>query len=176
MTIDEKIETIERETPETEEDSFSDRFWDSVNEFPYRRTAMKAADLYFHTKGFERSGKLYRRLGVRGFQKAWRFIVEGVVGKVDPEAVKEGYLPKYNQSCLEDYFAFSKTVEAFHVAAGAFLIPATIDQFSRGKYAQGCALAALNVLGIFYPIVLQRFNRARLENYLENSGGENDNK
>jgi len=162
MTLNEHLEQTEKPKDDR---SRSDKFWDYVNEFDYSIIS----DLYFRTKRFERagSGKLYKALGVRKFQKAWTSVVEGFVGKMDHEAVKEGYVKSYDYSELKRYINFSKAAELIHAGSAVLLLPGTLAQFSNGKYVQGTALAALNVFGNLYPIMLQRFNRARIENYLE---------
>ena len=124
----------------------------------------KLADDYFKPKSFEKSGRLYEALGVRGFQKLYFMtlgkLVEGLCGQ------KPG-LSDISDESLENYENFTRGLEMIHLPLAAVCSPLVIRLFANGDYKLGAINLAIQALVNYYPIMLQRYNRARVYRILE---------
>jgi len=121
-------------------------------------------EYYFRPKFFERSGKLYEKLGVKVYKK---FVptngdyVNKLIKKSSPK-----YRFIYNKNNLEIFGKWTKIMEGSHTAIGSGLLYFTIDALSKGDYKFAGIFAGINAVTNVYPIMLQRYNRARVYNIL----------
>ncbi|NIO11423.1 MAG: hypothetical protein GTO40_26750 [Deltaproteobacteria bacterium] len=107
------------------------------------------SDGYHRLRPFERGGRLYRKLGVRGFlhfvRAFWR----------------NKYLV-YASSFPEQFETQTRQVEAHHGAVFLWLSALSGYAFLRGYYDAVAWLMLFNVPLNAYPILLQRYNRGRV--------------
>jgi hypothetical protein len=109
---------------------------------------------YYRT--FRWEAKLYETLGVRGFKKlvnsGWYRAVWG---------------PSMNRSgkggSLEGLVAEMRAAETAHLLAFVVVTGLTIDPFLRGVWAAVVWLTAGNVVINGYSVILQRYNRSRID-------------
>ena len=120
----------------------------------------KTLDWYFEIKDFEKSGKLYKNLGIKQFQKLVRLINS-------PKGLMKG------KEDLKKYQAFTKGIELTHILGSAMLggigiYSASIPKEKFEDYLLCVGAPMLfNVLGNSYPIMLQRYNRNKTEKILK---------
>jgi len=124
-------------------------------------------DWYFKPKNFEKSGKLYEMLGVRQFKKLIS-TVEKYVRK--PLKAKKSsshtyYLKERTIKGIKKFESGSRITETVHtIAFGALALLA----YSRDPENLLSPYEwSGNVFINFYPIILQRYNRARIYNTVE---------
>lgn len=131
----------------------------------------KITDFYFRPKSFERSGKLYEMLGVRYFKKLCAETFRKLVKKVDDSdkiGVPNNYLLwDFSEKGLRAFDNQTRKNEAIHaIPTVAFTIP-TVSSISQGSYGMAVLYVGLTfALGI-YPILTQRYNRARICNTID---------
>jgi glycosyl-4,4'-diaponeurosporenoate acyltransferase len=133
----------------------------------------KIADAYFEPKSFEKwqNGRIYEILGVRQFKKFVPF------GYYMNSIIRKYVDPHHNLVSGEDCARlwgvyFTKTAEASHVALGILTaIPPITHAFKEGNYNSALLTGAVNLLVNVYPIMLQRYNRTRINNVLEKRYG-----
>ena len=131
-----------------------------------RSLGQKAKDLYFKPKGIERwkNGRIYEWIGVKKFKKLCEYI---------------GHKVGINNTYQNNYFiwdrspeglrAFEKKTrfnEAVHLIPTTFCILAAVGMYATGKTDSGIFQTTLAVLNS-YPVILQRYNRTRIENILD---------
>lgn len=126
----------------------------------------RLADRYYSPKSFERwnNGKLYAFLGVRSFKKF-------IPTSGDYTSRLLGWHPirdeKNKEKALQDYDLFSRILEGVHVGSFAFFTSLIIYTFGNGDLESASWQTALNLTVNVYPIMVQRYNRARIYNLLE---------
>jgi glycosyl-4,4'-diaponeurosporenoate acyltransferase len=146
----------------------------SSKEKPFKKsTIKKITEIYFRPKSFEcwKDGKLYECLGVKTFKKYLPTLGDIVSKKI-------GYRPIASANSKEEglirYEKQTKLFESIHIAGFCTMIPILPNIFLNGDYKGGLLLSlgdfAINV----YPIMVQRYNRARIYNFLENPTSTND--
>ena len=114
---------------------------------------------YFEPTACERNGALHRRLGTRRFRP---FVAGGRfwqrLGLANPR--------HWNEAQLRSYVAQSKQLELAHLASLLVLLVAIGYLVSRGDWWGVLVLALINLLANFYPILVVRYNRHRIERRL----------
>src|SRR5262249_34632316 len=114
---------------------------------------------YYFLRPFEASGIAYERLGVRLFRRLT------VTGDYFNWAARK-YDPQYRGVCSHGAVVqaerHGRSNERAHVAALVFLVPPTLCALLVGQYRLATALLTVNLLGNVYPVLLQRYTRARL--------------
>lgn len=133
-----------------------------------RSMLRKITDVYFKPKSFEKSGKLYRALGVKYVQKA----VMGTVGKVFRtmgvgEIAGQYFIGKTrNLRSLKTYdkgTRFNETIHAPQILWNATELAQAISEDNYGSAVFWGGLLLINA-----PCtMLQRYNRARVEKAIE---------
>ena len=115
-------------------------------------------DAYHRPRAFEESGRVYERLGVLLFRKLVR---RGPIHAMAPSLRYSGR--RDSLSALEHE---TRTTEAAHVLA--FLVALSLPAYAayRGWPDAAAWLLLFNVLMNVYPVILQRYNRVRLEQLL----------
>ncbi len=153
-----------------------------------KNLAIAAAEWYFKPKSFEKSGKIYERLGVRKLKKgvtnigkfAYTAVGNIVCRKLDKkerkktieEAFKATKRPNnywlWDKSSkgLKSYEKYTRFNEVFHVFGGAFTVANGLYFHSHGNEAM-VIFASSAVIAQAYLVMTQRYNRNRLLNVQE---------
>ena len=115
-----------------------------------------ATDWYFEPKEFEKSGKLYERLGVKKFK-------DFLIKRNDQSKY---YLSEDKGRALRGYKKKTRQFETVHLVGTALfagLSPITLAfETDVEKISYLGLITGANILCNIYPIMLQRYNRNRL--------------
>ncbi|VVB77846.1 Uncharacterised protein [uncultured archaeon] len=140
-----------------------------------RSIVRKCLEAYFEPKSFEKwqNGRVYEWLGIKYFQKAYL----ATFGKIANPSGK--WIDDKSTESLKSYIAGTRALELAHIGLAGFFLAGDLiiasnseNNNSLGGFLRGCAVnLAINL----YPIILQRYNRTRVQTVLDNKyGGEND--
>jgi len=116
---------------------------------------------YFELWKFERDGRLYRKLGVR--QLRWFADhgegIQAVVRRIDP-----GWQNPVSKSkrSIESWIKYTQTAEAVHWGWLLATIPAIVLAYYVGKPVFATVYVFANIVVNIWPIMLQRYSRAKL--------------
>lgn len=127
----------------------------------FRDTAAKIAAAWFDPKSFEEHPGLYEKLGVRTFK---RFMPTGDFFYMSAWKKLTGFEMVTLQSpqTLRNMEIFTRVYEAIHLT-GFAVMSTEIGIFLAHQDIKPAVVAgALNTLMNVYPIMVQRYNRARL--------------
>ena len=153
FNMDNQISDLEREL-----------YQDEVSKLDNRRFLDRMTDRYFRPKSFERSGKLYESLGVRGLKK-----VCDLIGKI------HGKNPTYKQNYklwdktkegLKKFDYQTRMNEAIHTFFGAYSATFGAGDVMDGDVGGSIFWGVLFGINV-YASMLQRYNRARLYNVID---------
>ncbi|MCB0352656.1 MAG: hypothetical protein KDD64_04000 [Bdellovibrionales bacterium] len=138
--------------------------------------AEKLATRYFKLFPWEKigDGKIYEHLGIRTFKKylpttgdlMTRYFWKPILGEGMIEAGGTRQTSRARDA-LELHYRRTYTYESIHLAFLLFSAPQISTFFFRGDIKGGLILTGLQALVNLYPIMLQRYNRARLDRVLE---------
>ncbi|HLC52822.1 MAG TPA: hypothetical protein VJI98_06260 [Candidatus Nanoarchaeia archaeon] len=127
------------------------------------------SDVYFEPKSFERSGRLYESLGVRYFKK----LVMGTMGRLGKKIGKHRFANNYflgqedrSVDALKRFDTGTRFNEGVHLF---FSLYSSIDaayNFIVDKPGVAMFMAGLTIFNAS-SIMLQRYNRARIYNTIE---------
>lgn len=111
---------------------------------------------YFSTKAWEKQGKIYHLFGIHIFRKL--LVITGwekLNKPVNPvnKALKS----------LEHLELGTRKSEFFHLMIFIIVLGFTIFVAIRHGFVQSLWLLVLNLILNFYPVILQRYNRPRLQ-------------
>lgn len=126
-----------------------------------RRLLERIADAYFEPKKFERNPKFYERLGVKFFKKYMPTSGDFVRRRRGAEPLIT------DSSSLKKWEETTKQIEGLHLRFAGVMTGMTAGLVLLGKPEIAGFAGGLNVLLNGYPIMLQRYNRARIYNVLE---------
>jgi len=128
-------------------------------------------DWYFMPKQFEKSGRIYELAGVRFYQRLY-LATYGKTAEVIISIISRKKTKIYSfkalggREKLESFETITRQVETIHVLFG---IAFSVMTAFKAPFAQPphlarflCGAIATNILVNIFPILLQRFNRARL--------------
>jgi len=125
----------------------------------------KCLDSYFEPKSFERwgNGRIYEWLGVRQFNKLYyRTFGKGCV---------DFRINLFSHTMLKGQEKHTRRLEKIHLIAGGAYIPLVALLYSLDTSPGGFVLGSLGVITNIainiYPIMLQRYNRVRIQNILD---------
>ncbi|MBI2547225.1 MAG: hypothetical protein HYW23_02150 [Candidatus Aenigmarchaeota archaeon] len=157
----------ERELSDLERQLFSETDVSSEKESIWQKAgdmARYVSDFYFKPKSFERSGKVYEALGVRKFKK---IMFNGDY----MNALLRKYNPNHklirNEGSAKSWEMFTRIYEGIHVGFGSLMLSGMVDRLANGDYDGAAIIAAINTVVNIYPIMLQRYNRARIYKVLD---------
>ncbi len=123
-------------------------------------------ELYFRPRNFERAGdgRMYRWLGVQYFKKIvpsggtyWRKLFK------EKGPVKDATDKK---QALRDHEPFTRIAEGYHAGFSVAALGVITHSYSEGNSSTLWIILG-NLLANFYPLLLQRYNRARIYNTIE---------
>lgn len=126
----------------------------------------KVVNYYFKPKSFERKGDglLYKALGVQGF-----LYILPTFGKLVCKLT--GFHPirnaKTKEKGLRDYESATRIYETTHFMMFWLYLALTTIPFMSGNLRGVLGWSIANILINIYPIMVQRYNRARIYNALE---------
>ena len=110
---------------------------------------------YYHIRDCEKSGHIYERLGIRLLKKLLR---RGPLSILNPELrLSEG------RSALSKLDQKMRGAETGHVVVFVTMLTITAYPLLQGWWKATAWWLLFNVLINIYPVMLQRYNRARLE-------------
>lgn len=141
-----------------------------LREIEDRGTFERATDRYFKPKSFERSGRLYEALGVRYAKK----IVMGTFGKArkiagDGERTSNYFIGQgFNRNLrslkkFELYTRVNETIHAPQIIWNSYNLGKNIVEGNYGAAAIYAGILLVNT----YMTMLQRYNRARIYNTID---------
>ncbi|KEQ30953.1 hypothetical protein N180_08715 [Pedobacter antarcticus 4BY] len=111
---------------------------------------------YYNQKGWERNGKIYEQIGINGFRKLLVWIGwERLNKKSNPV--------ERNIKSLTDLHHQTKKSELGHLIILLIVLGFNIFVALKFGILQSLWLLLLNILLNLYPILLQRYNRPRIE-------------
>ncbi len=124
---------------------------------------------YFKLREFEKSGQFYERLGVKHFMKAYDFLItKHIMGAVSYlTKTDEHFLNGHSHNELKSVDNFGKVYETMHFFFNALTLPEIISNFQQGDIRQATYSTIGTLIVNIYPIMMQRYKRARINKVLE---------
>lgn len=119
---------------------------------------------YYRIKPCEWSGRVYERLGIRFFK---RFVPNGdyinrIIRHSDP-----GYRVVCDEESIARFEVGTRLAEKCHLAGLWLALPCTVYALLLGWNKYALWLLIPNVLLHLYPVLLQRYTRARIQRVLK---------
>jgi hypothetical protein len=115
-------------------------------------------EAYFELRGWERSGRLYRALGVPLFRALVRRRPLSLFNRALPAAWHAGDAERIERE--------TRAAEAGHGVAFGIVLALAVVSLARGDPERAAWLAALDIPMNLYPVLLQRDHRVRLAEHL----------
>ncbi|HET7904468.1 MAG TPA: hypothetical protein VFM17_07900 [Candidatus Eisenbacteria bacterium] len=113
---------------------------------------------YYELRRWERSGRLYRALGVPIFR---------AIVRRGPLSIFNRALPKaWHSHDVERIEREVRAAEAAHGVAFGIILALAVVALVRGEVARAAWLAVLDLPLNLYPALLQRYHRLRLDEHL----------
>jgi len=148
-------------------------YQDEVSDSDNRRFLDRMTDWYFRPKSFEKweNGKVYETLGIKHLKKlcaeTYRKLVKRSTGS-DRASFKNNYLIwNFSKEGLKKFDYQTRMNEAIHILPTAIFSGLTANYLSEGKYGMAALETGLNLALGIGPLLLQRYNRARLHNVID---------
>jgi len=130
----------------------------------------QVTDIYFKPKSFEKSGKVYEWLGIKYFKK----ILMGTVGACLKKTGWGDYITpnpyflgkKRDLFSLKFYGWGTKLAETVHMPFVIHGGKEVVEELADGNYGFA-ALSSVEFLLNAYPVMLQRYNRSRVNKIID---------
>lgn len=119
-------------------------------------------------------GRLYELLGVRLFQKWMPTIDKFYKSPLSTE--QRDSSENDRESRLRRFSNATTVFEACHIVTGFWLMKNALTEMQGGDITSALATTFINVLVNFYPVMSQRYNRARICNILDKQMQNNSGK
>jgi hypothetical protein len=119
---------------------------------------------YYRCRPFERRGRVYEMLGVRYFRM---LVPHGDVFNWLVRRSKPGYRVVRDRQTLADYEARTRVAEAFHLGSLLVMAPAAVYAMFAGWSGMALWLTLPSIPLHLYPVLLQRYTRARMAKPLD---------
>jgi hypothetical protein len=120
---------------------------------------LRPPDAYFRPRRFERAGRLYQRLGVVPFKHylTWEDPFLRALRERQPR-------PRLGPGVesLRKFLAQMRLSELVYLALLLAAVPPSVYAFAHGWWGLGGFLCLANVVFNGYPVLVQRYNRARV--------------
>lgn len=127
----------------------------------FKAAVKKVADAWFDPKSFEQNPGLYDKLGVRTFKKY--MIPSGdLIYRLVWKRFGAEDLVKPTLDSLKNTERMTRSLEELHLFSFAVFSGALAANLQAGNIDHAVYLGGINVLANIYPILMQRYNRARL--------------
>ena len=114
---------------------------------------------YFALWGFEHDGRFYERLGVRQFK---RFATQGDYWNKRRRLCDPGFRNVRGFNSAIEWEARTRHNEVVHLCSQVLGLVIMVWLYSRREYAWLVAVFFAVLVWDIYPIMLQRYNRARI--------------
>lgn len=114
---------------------------------------------FFDLWDFERDGRFYERLGIRWFK---RFAAQGDCWNQRRRRSDQGFRHVKDLNSALEWAARTRFNEMVHLCSLVVGVILMVWLYLRSEYAWLVAVACVVILWDVYPIVLQRYNRARI--------------
>ncbi len=114
---------------------------------------------YFNVRAFERDGRFYERLGIRWFK---RFATQGDYWNARRRRSDPSFRNVRDVSSALTWEARTRSSELTHLASLAVGLAVLIWLYLRDRYAWLVPMLLVLLIWDVYPIMLQRYNRARI--------------
>jgi len=122
------------------------------------------ASTYFHSKKWEEEGKVYKRLGVNEFRK--------ILVWIGWEKLNKASKPVKRSLDGLNHLEYSTRLSEFgHLIIFYIVLILTIFVGLYYGFKESLWLIILNILLNAYPVIVQRFNRPRLQNVINQLDG-----
>ena len=118
---------------------------------------------YFDPFSCERTGRLHAFFATRRFRPY-------VAGGTFWQRLGLAQRTVWTRRTLDVYVRQSRLLELAHLASLVFLFGVAVFFAVDGRWIEVAAVTGLNALANFYPILVVRYNRHRIERRLANSG------
>lgn len=118
---------------------------------------------YFQSKSWERNGKIYEWVGVNGFRKLLVWVGWEKLNKAANPVKKD-------LNALKHLEYTTRQSEFGHLVIFLISLPVTLYVILNCGFRQSIWLLSLNIILNLYPIVVQRYNRPRLQKMIRVSG------
>jgi len=128
-------------------------------------TAFKhVPDSYFDIKRFEADGRVYELLGIRFFKRVVPngLYINQLARRFDPV-----YRVVRNKQSMIEFEAQTILAERCHLVSLLLMVPSAIYALMLGWYVFAAVILLPNIPLHVYPILLQRYTRARIQNALQ---------
>ena len=118
---------------------------------------------YYRIRSFESGGRIYERLGVRFFK---RFVPNGDYVNRRIRQAHPNYRVIFDQESMVRFEVGTHLAEALHIGGLILAVPCSAYALLLGwnKFALWLLLA--NIAVHFYPVLLQRYTRSRIQTVL----------
>jgi hypothetical protein len=121
-----------------------------------RVVQVRLPNRYHELRRFERDGRVYERLGVRLAKSALR---RGPLAVFNPQL----HLPAERTPAQLAHLAQRmRDAEASHAVLFVVMLAVVVDAAARGWWPAAALTLVFDVLMNLYPVMLQRYNRAKL--------------
>lgn len=126
-------------------------------------------ECYFGPRSFERKGDgaLYRWLGVHYFKKVVPTCGSFVNRLFNSHPITGAKTIEEKEKALRGWEPWTRAYESLHLLCGVWTASMMYGPISDGQYKEATTMFLLNIIGNLYPVMLQRYNRARIYNALE---------
>jgi hypothetical protein len=115
---------------------------------------------YYRVKPFESSGLVYERVGIRFFK---RFVPGGdYINRIIRRSVP-GYRVVYDEASVAEFEARTRLAERCHIIGIVLALPSVAYALILGWDGFALWLLLPNIPLHFYPVMLQRYTRARIQ-------------
>lgn len=114
---------------------------------------------YFDLWDFERDGRFYERLGIRWFK---RFAAQGDYWNQRRRISDPRFRIIKNRDSAIEWEARTRFNEVVHLCGLIIGLTIMVWLYFRDEYAWLVAMVLVVIVGDIYPIMLQRYNRARI--------------
>ena len=125
-----------------------------------RRILFRLWSLYFHSQELEGDGRVYERLGIR---KVGRFMIGGYysLAAIRLLSGRKHRRLRGRRSAYE-WLIFTFVAELAHEIFFVVMLVVTASHAAAGRWKSAAIAAALNLVINVIPVMVQRYNRARI--------------
>jgi hypothetical protein len=115
---------------------------------------------YFDPAAWEKSGAVYRRLGVHLFR---HLLLNGrYLNRLMSLVRRRPYRVIRGRQSAGEWLLFTVFVEAGHTFFGGVMAVFMVRALARGDFADAASILLLNLVINVYPTMVQRYNRGRI--------------
>lgn len=118
---------------------------------------------WFNIQEWEKSGAVYSALGVKLFKRYNPLSGDNSVFTI----LFGGFLTTHSHRTLNRVSDITKAIEAVHALGVVMFGAKTVSELQQGNIRGAIGMTAANILINVYPIMLQRYNRSRVERIRE---------